>query len=63
MRATVEGLVREALRPLSPDEHAVQMVSALLDFSAFKPFLERGIATDRAARDVTALLLCWLAND
>ena len=62
MRATVEGLVREALQPLSPDEQVIQVVSALLDFSAFKPFLERGIATDRAVRDMTEMLVCWLAN-
>ena len=43
MRATIEGLAREALRNVGPDERTVGAVSALLDFYTFKSFLERDI--------------------
>src|SRR5918995_5293647 len=41
MRATIAGLVREALASAGPDERTVGTISALLDFSTFKSFLER----------------------
>ena len=43
MRATIEGLARETLRNVGPDERTVGAVSALLDFYTFKSFLERDI--------------------
>src|ERR671917_2276630 len=49
MRATIEGLVREALRPVRPNEGTVQAVSALLDFPTFKSFLDRDIPKEQAA--------------
>ena len=60
MRATIAGLVREALVPAGPDERAVQAVSALLDFSTFKSFLDREIQKDQAAKTMNEVLLCWL---
>jgi len=60
MRATIAGLVREALDPAGPDERAVQAVSALLDFSTFKSFLDRDIQKDQAAKTMNEVLLCWL---
>jgi AcrR family transcriptional regulator len=60
MRATITGLVREALVPAGPDERAVQAVSALLDFSTFKSFLDREIQKDQAAKTMNEVLLCWL---
>jgi len=60
MRATIAGLVREALQPVGPDEDAVQAVSALLDFSTFKSFMDRGIQKERAARTMNEVLLCWI---
>ena len=60
MRATIAGLVREALVPAGPDERAVQAVSALLDFSTFKSFLDREIQKDQAAKTMKEVLLCWL---
>lgn len=60
MRATVAGLAREALRPVGPDEDMVQAVSALLDFSTFKSFLDRGIEKEQAAKTINKVLLCWM---
>lgn len=59
MRATIAGLVREALLPAGPDERAAQTVSALLDFPVYKSFLERGIPKERAADTMNEVLLCW----
>jgi AcrR family transcriptional regulator len=60
MRATIAGFVREALVPAGPDERMVQAVSALLDFSTFKSFLDRDIQKDRAAKTMSEVLLCWI---
>ena len=60
MRATIAGLVREALLPAGPDEGTVQTASALLDFSTFKSFAERGIPKERAAKTINEVLLCWI---
>ena len=60
MRATIAGLVREVLVPAGPDERTVQAVSALLDFSTFKSFLDRDIQKDQAAKTLNEVLLCWL---
>ena len=60
MRATIAGLVREALVPAGPDEHTVQTVSALLDFSTFKSFLDRDVPKERAAKAINEVILCWI---
>jgi AcrR family transcriptional regulator len=60
MRATVAGLVREALMPVRPAEATVQAASALLDFFTFKSFLDRGITKERAARNINQVILCWI---
>lgn len=60
MRATIAGLGREALLPSGPDERTVQAVSALLDFSTFKSFLDRDIPKEQAAKTVNEVLLCWI---
>jgi AcrR family transcriptional regulator len=60
MRATIEGLVREALLPARPDEDTVQAVSALLDFSTFKSFLDRDIQKDQAEEIMNEVLLCCI---
>ncbi len=60
MRATIEGLVREALLPARPDEDTVQAVSALLDFSTFKSFLDRDIQKEQAEEIMNEVLLCWI---
>jgi AcrR family transcriptional regulator len=62
MRATVAGLVREALASAGPDEITVQMVSALLDFSTFKSFLDRDIPKEQAAKTMGEVLLCWIGS-
>ena len=59
-RATIAGLVREALVSAEPDEHTVQSVSALLDFSTFKSFLDRDIQKEQAAKTMSEVLLCWI---
>ena len=60
MRATIEGLAREALRPVGSDERTVRAVSALLDFSTFKSFLDRDIQKEQAAKTMSEVLLCWI---
>ena len=60
MRATIAGLAREALQPVGPDEETVGAVSALLDFSTFKSFMDRGIHKEQAARTMNEVLLCWI---
>jgi AcrR family transcriptional regulator len=60
MRATIAGLVREALVCAEPDEHTVQSVSALLDFSTFKSFLDREIHKEQVAKTISEVLLCWI---
>jgi AcrR family transcriptional regulator len=60
MRATIEGLVREALLPARPDEDTVRAVSALLDFSTFKSFLDRDVQKEQAAKTMNEMLLCWI---
>lgn len=59
MRATIAGLVREALASAGPDEITVQSVSALLDFYTFKSFLNRDIPKEQAAKTMGEVLLCW----
>jgi AcrR family transcriptional regulator len=60
MRATIAGLVREALVSAEPDEHTVQSVCALLDFSTFKSFVDRDIQKEQAAKTISEVLLCWI---
>jgi AcrR family transcriptional regulator len=60
MRATIAGLVREALLPVEPDENTVVAVSALLDFSTFRSFVDRDIPEDQAAKIIKEVLLCWI---
>jgi AcrR family transcriptional regulator len=60
MRATTAGLVREALVSADPDERTVQAVSALLDFSTFKSFLDRAIHKEQAAEIINEVLLCLI---
>jgi AcrR family transcriptional regulator len=60
IRATIAGLVREALLTAEPDEDTVHTASALLDFSTYKSFLVRDIPKDRAAKTINEILLCWL---
>jgi AcrR family transcriptional regulator len=60
MRATIAGLTREALRPAGCDEETVQAVSALLDFSTYKSFVDRDIRKEQAAKTINGVLLCWI---
>jgi AcrR family transcriptional regulator len=59
-RSIIAGLVREALVSAGPDERTVQAVSALLDFSTFKSFLDRDIPKEQAAKTMGEVLLCWI---
>ena len=62
MRATIAGLVREALHSVGADERTVQEVSALLDFSTFKSFMDRDIQKEQAAKIMNEVLLCWIGD-
>ena len=59
-RATIEGLTREALSPVGPDERTVRAASTLIDFSVFKSFLERDIPKEEATKIMNEVLLCWI---
>jgi len=59
-RVTIEGLAREALHPVQPDQGTVQAVGALLDFSVFKSFAERGIPKEQTMKTMSEVLLCWI---
>jgi AcrR family transcriptional regulator len=63
MRETIAGLVREALHPVGPDERTVETVSALLDFSTFKSFMDRDIPKQQAAKTINEVLLCWIKGE
>jgi AcrR family transcriptional regulator len=59
-RATIEGLTREALSLVGPDERTVRAASTLIDFSVFKSFLERDIPKEEATKIMNEVLLCWI---
>ena len=59
-RATIEGLTREALSLVGPDERTVRAASTLIDFSVFKSFLERDIPKEEATTIMNEVLLCWI---
>ncbi|MDP9456228.1 MAG: TetR/AcrR family transcriptional regulator [Actinomycetota bacterium] len=60
MRDTREGLAREALRPVEPEESTVRSVGALLDFPVFKSFRRHDVPREEAEEIVNQMLLCWL---
>jgi AcrR family transcriptional regulator len=62
MRATIAGLAGEALVSAQPDESTVQAISALLDFSTFKSFLDRNIQKVQAAKTIKEIVLCWIGE-
>jgi AcrR family transcriptional regulator len=59
-RATIEGLTREALSPVGPDERTVRAVSTLIDFPVFKSFMERDIPKEQAEQIMNEILWCWV---
>jgi len=60
MRATIEGLVREALLPAGTDESTVQTTGALLDFSTFKSFMDREVPKEQVAKTINEVIICWI---
>lgn len=60
MRATIAGLVREALVSAEPEERTVRAVGALLDFSTFKSFLDRDITKEQVTKTIQEVILCWI---
>jgi AcrR family transcriptional regulator len=60
MRATREGLAREALRALASDEVMVRTVGALLDFPVFKSLRAHEVSKHEAEEILQDMLLCWL---
>ena len=60
MRATREGLAREALRPLRPEEPTVRAVGALLDFLVFKSYRRHNIPKEEAEETLNTMMLRWL---
>ena len=60
LREIHEQFVREALRPLDPDEHMVQLIAALTDFLVWKSLADRGVAQETMADEVSKLLMCMV---
>ncbi len=60
MRATREGLAREALRPVQPEESTVRAVGALLDFPVFKSFRRHDVPREEAEEILNDMMLRWL---
>lgn len=60
MKATREGLAREALRSVRPDDRTVRAVGALLDFPVFKSFGRHGVTRAEAEGVLNEMLLCWI---
>lgn len=60
MRVVREGLAREAIRSVRPDEETVRAVAALLDFPVFKSFRRGGITRAEAEEMMKGMLLCWI---
>jgi AcrR family transcriptional regulator len=61
-RATLDIYVREALRPISPDEHTLRVAAALLDFPTWKALADRGLSADQIRDVVVKLLSCWVGQ-
>lgn len=62
MRRVREQFVREALRPVAPDETTVRGVSALLDVSVYLSFRRQEMTREAAAEALHAMLTCWLVG-
>lgn len=60
MRAVREGLAREALHLVVPDERTVRAMSAMLDFPVFKSFRRHELQRAEAESIVNELLLCGI---
>ena len=53
---TLDALSREALRPINPDKHAVDLARALTDLYAWKAFTQRGLSLGETIETVTSLI-------
>jgi AcrR family transcriptional regulator len=69
LRPFVEGeernrmaLTREALKPLAVDKKKIATAAALLDMSVFGALRRTGLSTPEAARQITSIILAWLAS-
>jgi AcrR family transcriptional regulator len=56
----IEDLVREALRPLSPQEPVVRTVVALTDFGVYKSLTLGGLPGPAGAHLLASVLKAWL---
>ncbi len=61
--ATLEALVREALRPLDADEQTIRIVCALTDFPLWNSRTERGLPKGVVARVVVDSVLCSIGGN
>jgi AcrR family transcriptional regulator len=59
-KRTREILVREALRPASPDEQTVALVNAITAFGLWESLIEAGVEKDAAPGIIQKLVLCCL---
>jgi AcrR family transcriptional regulator len=62
IEGTLEALTREALRPLKPDQHSLDVTRALIDLYAWKAFKNRGLSPDQTVETVCRLIASALAK-
>ncbi|HET7050323.1 MAG TPA: TetR/AcrR family transcriptional regulator [Solirubrobacteraceae bacterium] len=53
---TLDALSNEALRPISPDKHALDLTRALADLYTWKAFKQRGLSHQDMVETVTGLI-------
>lgn len=56
----IEALVAEALSPIAPCDQDVHTVVALTDFAVHRSLVDSGFTTQRAAEQITDVVLRWL---
>lgn len=59
---TLDALSREALRPINPDERALDLTRALTDLYTWKAFKQRGLSQHETIETVTHLIASAVAH-
>ena len=57
----IEGLIREAIKPVAADDETVAMVVALTDFGVYESLAHQGLREAEAAAGVAEMLVAGLA--
>jgi AcrR family transcriptional regulator len=62
IESALDGLTREALRPIEAGERAIDEVRALIDLSTWKAFKEQGLTPEQTAETIAWLIECALRS-